>query len=133
MQHHSQQNTLLGVIKGSLVAFLITVVFTSCSNQEKTIVADEDNAGLTLPEGFGALKAADSVGKPRHLTVNAHGDIFVKLERPKDGKGILVLSDTDGDGKIDSTAGFGDYGGTGIAIKGDYLYASSNTDVFRYK
>ena len=32
-----------------------------------------------------------------------------------------------------STSGFGDYGGTGIGIKNGYLYASSNTEVFRYK
>ena len=29
--------------------------------------------------------------------------------------------------------GFGKYTGTGIAIKNGYLYASSNTEVFRYK
>ncbi|MEO7766542.1 MAG: PQQ-dependent sugar dehydrogenase, partial [Ferruginibacter sp.] len=29
--------------------------------------------------------------------------------------------------------GFGDYGGTGIAIKDGYLYTSSNEEVFRYK
>ncbi|MDB5000175.1 MAG: Glucose/arabinose dehydrogenase, beta-propeller fold, partial [Mucilaginibacter sp.] len=30
-------------------------------------------------------------------------------------------------------ASFGDYGGTGIAIKDGYLYASSNKDIYRYK
>ena len=28
---------------------------------------------------------------------------------------------------------FGDFGGTGIAIKNGYLYASSNSDVYRFK
>ncbi|GAA4807212.1 sorbosone dehydrogenase family protein [Olivibacter ginsenosidimutans] len=130
MQHMSN----LGSLKNSsLAALFMLAVLVSCKPSAKTVVADEDNAGLTLPEGFGALKAADSVGKARHLVVNANGDIFVKLEKPKDGSGILMLSDGDGDGKVDSTAGFGNYDGTGIAMKGDYLYASSNTDVFRYK
>ena len=28
---------------------------------------------------------------------------------------------------------FGDYPGTGIVIKNDYLYASSNSGIYRYK
>jgi len=31
------------------------------------IKADADHAGLTLPVGFGALKAADEIGPARHL------------------------------------------------------------------
>jgi hypothetical protein len=38
-----------------------------------------------------------------------------------------------GDGKIDDIKGFGNYRRTGITIKGDYLYPSSNDEVYRYK
>ena len=41
--------------------------------------------------------------------------------------------DTNGDGKADTAFGFGDYTGTGIAIRDGYLYASSDTCVYRYK
>ncbi|WP_344810205.1 PQQ-dependent sugar dehydrogenase [Chitinophaga oryziterrae] len=100
---------------------------------EIPVKTDADNAGLKLPAGFGALKAIDGLGHTRHIAVTSSGEIYVKLDRPKDGKGILFLQDTNGDGKIDKQTGFGNYGGTGIYVKGDYLYASSNTEVFRYK
>jgi glucose/arabinose dehydrogenase len=97
------------------------------------ITADADNAGLKLPANFGALRAAENTGRARHISVTPSGDIYVKLARPKEGKGILFLHDTNGDGKMDETQGFGNYGGTGMYIKDGYLYASSNSEVFRYK
>ncbi|WP_298734603.1 PQQ-dependent sugar dehydrogenase [uncultured Chitinophaga sp.] len=106
---------------------------TDATAQSATPAPDADTAGLKLPDGFGAIKVADSVGKARHLVVTKEGDIYVKLASPKDGKGIIRLHDANGDGKADENTGFGDYGGTGIAIKNGYLYASSNTEVFRYK
>ena len=109
------------------------LMLASCNpSGRQGVVADADNAGLTLPEGFGALVVADSLGATRHLTLNANGDIFVKRRNINDGQGILMLSDTDGDGKIDNRTGFGDYNGTGIFIDSNYLYASSDTEVFRY-
>ncbi|HVZ26232.1 MAG TPA: PQQ-dependent sugar dehydrogenase [Sediminibacterium sp.] len=98
-----------------------------------TLKADPDNAGLTLPPGFGALMVAENTGRPRHIVVTPQGDIYVKLNRAVNGKGILRLRDTNGDGKADETLGFGNYGGTGIAIKNGYLYASSDQGVYRYK
>ncbi|RZK46719.1 MAG: sorbosone dehydrogenase, partial [Hymenobacter sp.] len=60
------------------------------------------------------------------------GVIYVKLNRVKDGKGILVLH-SQANGKAAVTSGFGDYGGTGMYVKSGYLYASSDHDVYRYK
>ncbi|MBK1442053.1 PQQ-dependent sugar dehydrogenase [Parapedobacter sp. ISTM3] len=114
------------------LACITACVFVSCSEGGYRISADADNVGLALPEGFGALKVADSVGAARHIAVNSKGDVFVKLQRAVDGKGIIVLTDTDGDGRADEQTGFGDYGGTGIFIKDNFLYASSNSEVFRY-
>lgn len=97
------------------------------------VAPDPDNAGLKLPAGFGALKVAETGGKARHLAVTPQGTIFVKLAKPtKEGKSILVLHET-GNGKAAVTGGFGSYGGTGICQKEGYLYASSNTAVFRYR
>src|SRR5215203_2216849 len=91
------------------------------------------NVTITLPTGFSSTVVAKNLGRARHLTVNSNGDIYVKLERLKGGKGIVRLRDKNGDGQIDDTTGFGNYVGTGIAIKNGYLYASSNSSVFRYK
>ncbi|MGD2033955.1 MAG: PQQ-dependent sugar dehydrogenase [Bacteroidales bacterium] len=113
--------------------------FMSCRNtgNEKqvndTAESDADNAGLTMPPGFSALKVAAGLGSARHMAVTSEGDIYVKLNRLKDGKGILFLSDTNGDGKTDNVMGFGDYKGTGLHLTKDYLYASSDEEVFRYK
>lgn len=86
---------------------------------------------ITLPAGFKSETVTESLGNNRHLVVNSNGDVYVKLSKLKDGKGIFVLRKTDGKYKVISS--FGNYTGTGIAIKNGYLYASSNTEVFRYK
>jgi glucose/arabinose dehydrogenase len=88
---------------------------------------------LKLPAGFNATTLVEGYGGARHIAVAPNGAVFVKLASLRDGKGIYRLMDTNGDGKADKTSGFGDYTGTGIAIRDGYLYASSDTCVYRYK
>jgi glucose/arabinose dehydrogenase len=92
-----------------------------------------ETAGLKLPAGFTATQFAEGLGEARHIAVTPEGDVYVKLSSLKDGKGIYYLHDSNGDGKADTKFGFGDYTGTGIGIKNGYLYASSDTKVYRYK
>jgi glucose/arabinose dehydrogenase len=87
--------------------------------------------GLTLPEGFKAAVIADNLGSARHLVATPQGDIYVHLARIKNGKGILEFH-VDGD-KATFKSGFANFGGTGIAIKNGYLYASDSKEVYRYK
>jgi glucose/arabinose dehydrogenase len=101
------------------------------ADSSKTAGVAAASAGLTLPEGFNAAILAEDLGGTRHIAVSPQGDIFVKLGKPKDGKGILVLHENNG--KTEVKNGFGDYEGTGIYIKNGYLYTSSNEDVYRYK
>jgi glucose/arabinose dehydrogenase len=107
-------------------------------NKEKTQTStQESKAGadtlLKLPTGFFATVFAETTGRARHIAVNSNGDVYIKLERVKDDKTIFRLRDTNSDGVADESMGFGNYVGTGIAIKNGYLYASSNEEVFRYK
>ena len=120
--------TQILVFSSLFISMLLAHVSTSAQN----IKPDADNAGLTLPTGFAALKVADNLGRTRHIAVNKQGAIYAKLERLDNGKGILVLKDTDGDGRTETKTSFGNYTGTGIAIKGNFLYASSNKEVFKY-
>ena len=120
--------TQISVFACLFMSLLLTAISTSAQN----IKPDADNAGLTLPTGFAALKVADNLGRTRHIAVNKQGAIYAKLERLDNGKGILVLKDTDGDGRAETKTLFGNYIGTGIAIKGNFLYASSNKEVFKY-
>ena len=119
-----------------LIAIIFFANLSSCknndnSNEEK--VASLPEANLKLPEGFSASIIADSLGKLRHMIINKNGDIYVKLSALRDGDGIYFLSDTDHNGSLDKTTGFGDYPGTGIRIKNGYLYSASNSAVYRYK
>ena len=88
---------------------------------------------LKLAPGFSATIVADDLGAARHLAVSKTGDIYVKLAKLKDGKGIIRLHDSDKNGSLDKQTAFGDYPGTGISIKNGYLYAASNTGVYRYQ
>jgi glucose/arabinose dehydrogenase len=116
-------------------AFFILVVAISCNNENKQEVkgSSPTDTSIVLPEGFSATVFADTLGKARHIAVNSNGDVYVKLEAVKNGRGILRLRDTNNDGVADDISGFGDYGGTGIAIKNGYLYATSDDNIYRYK
>lgn len=115
------------------------LAFTACrqkkeNTEERAALAiSPDNAGINVPDGFGVIKVADSLGAPRHIAVNSSGGIYLKLRKPIDGEGILYLEDRDGDGVADTKKGFADYGGTGIYLDDNYLYASSDEEIFRYK
>ena len=117
-----------------VVAIAGLILFNACKsagNNTNAATANTASAGITVPAGFNAAIIADNLGSARHIAVTPQGDIFVKLSTGKNGKGIVVLHD-DGD-KASVKSSFGNYGGTGIAIKNGYLYASSNDDIFRYK
>ncbi len=92
-----------------------------------------DAKDIKLPIGFSAKILATDLGPTRHMVVGKNGDMYVKLSKLKDGKGIYLLRDANGDGTIEEQKLFGDYQGTGIAIKNGYLYSSSNKGIFRYK
>ena len=97
------------------------------------LVTSAGNDDLMLPANFAVTIVADSTPKPaRHIAVRDNGDIYIKSRSDKNSS-IIALRDSDGDGKADIQEGFGKYGGTGIGIHDGYLYASSNTEVFRYK
>ena len=87
---------------------------------------------IKVPDGFKATMIAQNIGKARHIALTSNGTIYVKLANPKEGKGIVELK-SGSTGKAAVAASFGNYGGTGMAIKNGYLYASSNTAIFRYK
>ncbi len=117
---------------------LTILIFMACKsekskeNEAMALQISPDNAGLSVPDGFGVIKVAESLGNPRHIAVNARGGIYLKLGKLVNGQGILYLEDTDGDGIAETKLGFGDYAGTGIFVDDQYLYASSDEEIFRY-
>ncbi|MBD0277131.1 MAG: PQQ-dependent sugar dehydrogenase [Flavisolibacter sp.] len=118
-----------------LVSFILTQ-FAFGQTGNTTAVKSIDtavDARLQLPPGFTATIVAEGVGSARHIAVNKQGGLYVKLSKLKEGRGIIYLKDRNGDGIFDEQIAFGEYPGTGIFIRNDYLYASSNDDVYRYK
>jgi len=92
-----------------------------------------DDGGLELSDGFRATVVADSTyNNARHIAVNSNGDIYLKIRSSK-VNGILALRDTDGDGRADQREQFSTINGTGMDIYDGFLYASSKSEVYRYK
>jgi len=123
-------NKLLAIVL-PLVLIPAIILITALKNDKVSKHLIVDDGGLILPTGFSSGIVADNLGSARHLAITPQGDIYVKLNRAKGGKGILFLHQTDGTATV--VNGFGDYGGTGMYIKNGYLYASSDEDVYRYK
>ena len=92
-------------------------------------------AGLELPDGFCATVFAESVNVARHIVIAPNGDVFVNTggRGGSGGGGIVALRDTNGDGKADLRRQFGGEGGTGIALEGNMLYATSGSSIVRYR
>ena len=88
---------------------------------------------IKLPAGFSMQMVAEDLGTARHIAVTPQGIVYVKLGKLNDGNnGIVVLQNFDQKGKAGKTTSFGNFEGTGLAVKGNYLFATSDSEVFRY-
>lgn len=106
-----------------------------------------DNAGLSLPPGFCATVFAEDVGHARQMTVGPDGTLYVNTwsggyysdDKPRAGGFLTALRDSNGDGIADYTQRFGpglaqgSHGGTGIALRDDWLYVEINDSIVRYR
>ncbi len=119
----------------SLVSLSLAVAVLSIGcNKEKQLIPDKNNGGITLPEKFGAIVVVDTISRGRHMAINSNGDIYLHLSKPTgEGKGIVALRDTTGDGRADLIKGYSDITGTGIELHNGYLYYADNRHVFRSK
>jgi glucose/arabinose dehydrogenase len=112
------------------------VMFSLCALSAivlSSFTGTPEDSALKLPSGFTAQVFADDLGSARHIAVTPQGNVYVKLGKLNSGNGIILLQDLDKDGKAEEKRiAFGTFAGTGLAIKGNYLYASSDEEVFRY-
>ncbi|WP_273568594.1 PQQ-dependent sugar dehydrogenase [Maribacter halichondriae] len=113
---------------------LLAFFLMQCKSETKTVVKVQVNETiLKAPEGFSVEEIGKELGAVRHLTVAKNGDVYANRSVVKEGgKAIILLKDTNNDGTIDEQKEFADLPGTGILAKDNYLYASSNSGVFRY-
>lgn len=117
---------------GRLLASLLALSTMGSGGAAADPRCESDNAGLKLPEGFCAWVFADTGNGPRHITVSRQGVLYANLAGLIDGKSILALADTDGDGRADQRGLFGNWAGNSIALHDGYLYASRNNQIVRF-
>ena len=76
----------------ALSSILINCDYSKSKNSEKKIkkdlIADSENGGLVMPDGFGAIIVSEGVGPSRHLAVKNNGDIYVKLRKASGRNGM---------------------------------------------
>lgn len=131
----------------SVLSLLSILLIAGCGNPaddsdqnqaSADVVCDDDNGGITLPDGFCASVVVDSIGQARHLAIADNGDIYLKT-RSEEG-GIAALRDTTGDFKADVIEHFSDMTPmsdgilweTGMAIHNGYIWASNTEAVYRW-
>jgi hypothetical protein len=66
-----------------LILFVITVINAQSPEQVK----------INLPIGFTSEVIGKNLGRARHIAVNSNGDIYIKLDRVRNGGGIVRLRD----------------------------------------
>ncbi len=76
---------------------------TPAADNESHVIPRPMDATLQAPAGFSVNIFADGLSGPRWMALAPNGDVF--LAEPRDGR-IMLLRDTDGDGKADKTATF---------------------------
>ena len=113
----------------------------------------------TVPAGFTVTRFASDLAKPRRVLGLANGDVLVvesggpgiePISRPKDvmfgllmggthgstkpGNDLLLLRDTDGDGKADQKVKLAEKLDSpfGIVVAGGYLYVAETGDILRW-
>ncbi len=117
----------------TILALAALTISISAASGQSPPPCDEDNGGLTLPDGFCAKLVGQDLGPVRHLAVAPNGDVIAARSGRRDGSGggLLLLRDTDGDGMLDIVSLLSEMGGTGVVLAEDAIYFSPNDRVLR--
>lgn len=106
---------------------------------EQPMLIDQPGLGFRLPPGFRATVFHQGIENLRFFAVSSENVVYViRNKRGLFGPGLYALKDDDGDGVADRAEGFGNFAGSGIAIRTDeegreWLYASATREVFRWQ
>ena len=89
---------------------------------------DQNVQQLKVPSGFGVSKFADSLGKPRILTVSPTGGVYFS---DRQAGTVTMLKDTNGDGKSDSKQIVATIDNAhGLAIHNSKMYIAAIREVY---
>ncbi len=128
------------------VAALVSVIAARDGNHEVAApppptapACAPDNGGITLPPGLCAIVFADSLVQARHLVIAPNGDVIVSVQGGPMA-GVVVLRDTDKDGKADVKSRFAGaangsdrgFNSSEVALFEGHLYTETTTAILRY-
>lgn len=128
------------LLPGLAAAAALAAIVAARAPREAAAACDPANGGLTLPAGFCASLFSDGVAGARHMVVAPNGDVLVNT-RPRGGgqdapapaAGVVILRDANRDGKAELKQRITDGSpGTGIALSGGHLYATSGNAIVRF-
>lgn len=122
--------TDVGAVTASQPPEATDLQITAHVYEPKVVDATPERQGrLRAPDGFRVEAWADGLGKPRVIAVGGDGTVYVTRREPGD---LLMLRDTDGDGKADlrkvATARPRLHG---IAVDGQTMYLAAVNEVYR--
>jgi len=87
-------------------------------------------SGLKTEKDWQVTPVATGLGKPRMLYIGRKGQLYVTR---RDAGDVLMLTDTDNDGKFDDMIRVADFPGVhGITSKDNFMYLCNNNKVLRY-
>jgi glucose/arabinose dehydrogenase len=85
---------------------------------------------ITVPAGFCIEQVADSLNGLRHIAVGANGDLYAATQGARGG--LIVLHDTNGDGRYDTRSTLYTKGGNDVVLRGaNLLYYTTNDAILR--
>jgi glucose/arabinose dehydrogenase len=116
-------------VRHPVFSLLLSAVTLAASPRTPPACAP-DNGGLDLPVGFCATVFANQLGPVRHLAALPNGDLVAAVGGAQGG--VLVLRDTNGDGRADLIRQSGPAGGNGLLWRDGYLYFATATEVMRW-
>ena len=116
------------------LAVLMLALFVGCGSKHSELPpAAACDSSIVVPEHFCAQVFADGLGSIRHVAVGPQNVVYVaRWASPGNPGGLLVLRDTNNDGRSDRLTELRNDGGSGIALASDAVYMSTWSEVLRY-
>lgn len=92
-----------------------------------------NSGGITVPAGFCITEVADSLTQIRHFAVASNGDIYAAMARGANA-GLLLLRDTDRDGRYESRTRLYTTGGNDVVLRPDgTVWFAANDAIVRIR
>jgi glucose/arabinose dehydrogenase len=115
------------------IALLPIAAAFAASSEAAGQACSRSSGGITVPAGFCITEVADSLTQIRHFAVAANGDIYAAMGRGANA-GLLLLRDTDRDGRYESRTRLYATGGNDVVLRPDgTVWFAANDAIVRIR